>query len=73
MAYAATVIELLAVAVIVVVIVFATVSYSMKILARQADKTTYTDFGTGSAGLCCWALKFWWRLTSSAPLCWNRP
>ena len=43
-AYAATGIELLAVAVIVVVIVFATVSYAMKILARQADKTTYTDF-----------------------------
>ena len=43
-AYAATGVELLAVAVIVVVIVFATVSYAMKILARQADKTTYTDF-----------------------------
>jgi uncharacterized membrane protein len=26
------------------VIVFATVSYSMKIMARQADMTTYTDF-----------------------------
>jgi uncharacterized membrane protein len=29
---------------IVGVIVFATVSYAMKIMARQADTTTYTDF-----------------------------
>ena len=43
-AYAATGIELLAVVLIVGVIVFATVSYSMKIMARQADMTTYTDF-----------------------------
>lgn len=43
-AYAATGIEVLAVVVIVGVIVFATISYSTKILARQADKTTYTDF-----------------------------
>jgi len=43
-AYAATGIELLAVVIIVVVIVFGTVSYSLKILARQADQTTYTDF-----------------------------
>jgi len=43
-AYAATGIELLAVVLIVGVIVFATVSYSMKIMTRQADMTTYTDF-----------------------------
>lgn len=43
-AYAATGIELLAVMIVVVAIVFATVLYSMKILARQADKSTYTDF-----------------------------
>jgi uncharacterized membrane protein len=43
-AYAATGIELLAVAVIVLAIVFATAAYAMKILARQADQTTYTDF-----------------------------
>jgi uncharacterized membrane protein len=43
-AYAATGIELLAVAVIVLVIVFATASYALKILARQADHSTYTDF-----------------------------
>ena len=43
-AYAATGIELLAVVLVVGVIVFATVSYSLKILARQADMTTYTDF-----------------------------
>ena len=43
-AYAATGIELLAVAVIVVVIIFATVSYSTRIMARQADMTTYTEF-----------------------------
>ena len=43
-AYAATGIELLAVVLIVGVIVFATLSYSMKIMARQADMTTYTDF-----------------------------
>jgi uncharacterized membrane protein len=43
-AYAATGIEILAVVIIVVVIVFATISYSIKILARQVDKTTYTDF-----------------------------
>jgi len=42
--YAATGIEILAVMIIVVVIVFATISYSIKILARQVDKTTYTDF-----------------------------
>jgi uncharacterized membrane protein len=44
LAYAATGIELLAVVLIVGVIVFATLSYSMKIMARQADMTTYTDF-----------------------------
>jgi uncharacterized membrane protein len=43
-AYAATGIELLAVVIIVGVIVFATISYSIKILARQVDKTTYSDF-----------------------------
>jgi uncharacterized membrane protein len=43
-AYAATGIELLAVAIIVMVILFATASYFLKIMARQADKTTYTDF-----------------------------
>jgi len=43
-AYAATGIELLAVVLIVGVIVFATASYSVKIMARQADITTYTDF-----------------------------
>ena len=43
-AYAATGMELLAVAVIVLAIVFATAAYAMRILARQADQTTYTDF-----------------------------
>jgi uncharacterized membrane protein len=43
-AYAATGIELLAVAIIVVAIVFATASYAAKILTRHADHTTYTDF-----------------------------
>lgn len=43
-AYAATGIEVLAVAIIVLVIIFATVTYSMKIMARQADITTYTEF-----------------------------
>jgi uncharacterized membrane protein len=42
--YAATGIELLAVAIIALVILFATVSYLLKIMARQADKATYTDF-----------------------------
>ncbi len=42
--YAATAIEVLAVAIIVLVILFATISYSLKIMARQADTTTYTDF-----------------------------
>ena len=43
-AYAATGIEFLAVAIIVAVILFATVSYLTKIMSRQADATTYTDF-----------------------------
>jgi uncharacterized membrane protein len=43
-AYAATGIEFLAVAIIIVVILFATVSYLTKMMARQADATTYTDF-----------------------------
>jgi len=72
-AYAATGIELLAVVIIVVVIIFATVSYSIKILVRQVDKLHTPTFGIASAALCCWALKFWWRLTSSAPWCWSRP
>ena len=42
--YAATGMELLAVAIIVVVILFATVAYLLKIMARQADNTTYNDF-----------------------------
>src|SRR5262245_3542087 len=42
--YAATAIEILAVAIIVLVILFATISYSLKIMVRQADTTTYTDF-----------------------------
>ena len=42
--YAATGMELLAVAIIVLVILFATVSYVLKIVSRQADNTTYTDF-----------------------------
>ena len=43
-AYAATGIEFLAVAIIVVVIIFATVTYLLKIMARHADITTYTEF-----------------------------
>jgi uncharacterized membrane protein len=43
-AYAATGIEVLAVAIIVLVIIFATVSYLTKIMVRQADMTTYTEF-----------------------------
>ena len=43
-AYAATGIEVLAVAIVVLVIIFATVTYSMKIMARRADITTYTEF-----------------------------
>ena len=42
--YAATGMELLAVAIIVLVILFATVTYVLKIVSRQADNTTYTDF-----------------------------
>jgi len=42
--YAATAIEILAVAIIVLVILFATLSYSLQIMARQADTATYTDF-----------------------------
>jgi len=42
--YAATGMELLAVAIIVLVILFATVSYVLRIMVRQADTTTYTDF-----------------------------
>ena len=42
--YAATGMELLAVAIIVLVILFATVSYVLRIMVRQADPTTYTDF-----------------------------
>jgi len=42
--YAATAIEILAVAIIVLVILSATVSYSLKIMTRQADTSTYTDF-----------------------------
>ena len=43
-AYAATGIEVLAVAIIVVVIIFATVTYLMKIMVRQANMATYTEF-----------------------------
>lgn len=43
-AYAATGIEVLAVAIVVLVIIFATVTYAMKIMARQADIATYTEF-----------------------------
>ena len=43
-AYAATGIEVLAVAIVVLAIIFATVTYLMKIMARQADMATYTEF-----------------------------
>jgi uncharacterized membrane protein len=42
--YAATGVELLAVAIIVVVIVFATLAYVTRIATRQADKGTYNEF-----------------------------
>ncbi|HUC99321.1 MAG TPA: DUF1622 domain-containing protein [Candidatus Polarisedimenticolaceae bacterium] len=42
--YAATGVELLAVAIIVVAILSATVSYLSKIAARQADKITYDNY-----------------------------
>ena len=42
--YAATGIEVLAVAIIVVAILMATVSYLLKIAARQADRGTYNDY-----------------------------
>lgn len=42
--YAAMGIEVLAVAIIVLVIIFATVAYLMKIIVRQADMITYTEF-----------------------------
>jgi uncharacterized membrane protein len=43
-AYAATGIEVLAVAIIVIAILMATVSYLLKIAARQADRGTYNDY-----------------------------
>jgi uncharacterized membrane protein len=42
--YAATGIEVLAVAIVVLVIIFATVTYSMKIMAWHADMATYAEF-----------------------------
>jgi uncharacterized membrane protein len=42
--YAAAGVELLAVVIIVVAIFAATVTYLSKIAARQADKTTYTNY-----------------------------
>jgi|SRR5262245_2509549 len=42
--HAATGVELLAVAIIVVVIVISTFLYLSKIVARQADRTTYDEF-----------------------------
>jgi uncharacterized membrane protein len=42
--YAATGVELLAVAIIVVAILMATVSYLSKIAVRQADRATYNDY-----------------------------
>lgn len=42
--YAATGIEVLAVAIIVVAILMATVSYLLKIAARQTDRGTYNDY-----------------------------
>jgi uncharacterized membrane protein len=42
--YAATGIEVLAVAIIVIAILMATVSYLLKIAARQADRGTYNDY-----------------------------
>ncbi len=43
-AFAATGIEVLAVAIIVLVIIFATATYLIKIMARQANLDTYTEF-----------------------------
>jgi uncharacterized membrane protein len=42
--YAATGVELLAVAIIVIAILMATVSYLSKIAVRQADRGTYNDY-----------------------------
>jgi uncharacterized membrane protein len=42
--YAATGVELLAVAIIFVAILMATVAYLLKIAARQADRGTYNDY-----------------------------
>jgi uncharacterized membrane protein len=42
--YAATGVELLAVAIIVTVIALATVAYVARIAARQADRSTYNEF-----------------------------
>jgi uncharacterized membrane protein len=42
--YAATGVELLAVAIIVVAILAATAAYLSKIAARQADRATYNDY-----------------------------
>ena len=42
--YAATGMELLAVAVIVIATVVATVAYLLKVAARQADRSTYNDY-----------------------------
>ena len=42
--YAATGVELLAVAIVVVVIFTATVSYLLKIFAKRADLGTYNDY-----------------------------
>jgi uncharacterized membrane protein len=42
--YAATGVELLAVAIIVAVIALATVAYVARIVARQADRGTYNEF-----------------------------
>src|SRR4030095_9192086 len=72
-ANAATGIELLAVVLIVGVIAFAPVSYSMKIMARQADMTTYTDFRHRVGRALLLGLEILVAADIIRTVCWSRP
>ena len=60
---AATGLELLAIAIIVAVILLATIVSLSRIFSREANFDTYRITATVSRARCCWGWKFWLPLT----------
>jgi membrane protein implicated in regulation of membrane protease activity len=69
--YAALVIEILAVAIIIIAISVALERYLVRHFIRRTGEDHYHQLKVSLGQACCWAWRFWWRSTSCGRWRWN--